>query len=171
MSGAFEDERRRRSDGNTGMYCLVITLLFFATIGGVVFYARTNALKQRQEVVLTTASNVAQGYNREKEEALLMVKERDIQIERLKEELVSFKDSSAKFEALLSKEGKEKEKIQKLLDKTKSEKDKCCAGRDTLEKFCKNYVDSKIMNAELGIEKPEKSEGKKGKKAAKDDDE
>uniref|UniRef100_A0A7S0WYD5 Uncharacterized protein n=1 Tax=Pyramimonas obovata TaxID=1411642 RepID=A0A7S0WYD5_9CHLO len=116
-------------------------LLFMAIIGGVVFYARTNALKQRQADVLASASNVAAAYNREKEEALLMVKERDEELRSMKVALKEAKEEAESQSKLYRTALAEQEKTTTMLEKVRLEKERCCGGRDALERLCKEYMD------------------------------
>eukprot|EP00242_Pyramimonas_sp_CCMP2087_P014986 CAMPEP_0198213506 /NCGR_PEP_ID=MMETSP1445-20131203/28910_1 /TAXON_ID=36898 /ORGANISM="Pyramimonas sp., Strain CCMP2087" /LENGTH=144 /DNA_ID=CAMNT_0043888165 /DNA_START=69 /DNA_END=500 /DNA_ORIENTATION=- len=117
-----------------------------AIIGGVVFYARTNALKQRQADVLASASHVAASYNREKEEALLMVRERDDELRSMKAELKAAKEDAESHSKLHRTATAEHEKTSQMLEKVRLEKERCCGGRDALERFCKEYLNDEVLD-------------------------
>lgn len=44
-----------------------------------------------------------------------------------------------------AKERSETSKQQKLFDKMKVERERCCAGRDAVERICKEYLDNELM--------------------------
>eukprot|EP00238_Polyblepharides_amylifera_P004545 CAMPEP_0196579262 /NCGR_PEP_ID=MMETSP1081-20130531/19817_1 /TAXON_ID=36882 /ORGANISM="Pyramimonas amylifera, Strain CCMP720" /LENGTH=153 /DNA_ID=CAMNT_0041898779 /DNA_START=27 /DNA_END=488 /DNA_ORIENTATION=- len=125
---------------------LLVSLLFSAIIGGVVFYARTNALKARQADVLASASTVAASYNREKEDALRIVRERDGELKALKEALTEAKQEVENLAKSLRTATAEHGKTSKALGQAQLERERCCAGRDILEKFCKEYLDAEVLS-------------------------
>ena len=43
----------------------------------------------------------------------------------------------------------EKKKMEKLVEKTKLERERCCAGRDALERFCKEYLDQEVLERDV----------------------
>ena len=44
-----------------------------------------------------------------------------------------------------AKERSETSKQQKMFDKMKIERERCCAGRDAVERICKEYLDNELM--------------------------